>query len=134
DPRQTFHRSAPSGTAFRGPAIAIVPDRMTQTTNHIVVEVDGIPDREVADSMAAAIRESFRDRALAAQWHVSIRPSPVYGRWDIDLRGLDARHALSLALPETLLVQEVPRRLRESIDRLCQMRMDELRLRIVTEN
>lgn len=107
---------------------------MTQISNQLVVTVDGIPDREIADSMTAAIRESFRDRALAAQWHVSIRPSLVYGRWDINLHGLDARHALSLALPETLLVQEVPRRLRESIDRLCQMRTDELRLRIASDN
>ena len=91
-------------------------DRMQ---NRIVIDVVGVDDPAVVAAVEETIRQSFCQRALPGSWHVHVCPSYMQGRWDLNVHGLDARHSVSIAVPESLLPELVPVRLRESLDRLC---------------
>ena len=81
------------------------------------VIVEGIDDSSVAAEIENTIVGSFREMALPGDWRVVVKPSPVSGRFDLLVQGLDVRHAMSIAVPPSLLSALIPRRLRESLDR-----------------
>ena len=86
-------------------------------SNRFEILVEGIDDASLVNAVETAIRESFREMALPGSWRVIVRPSQTTGQWDFTIHGLDARHALSIAVPPHLLPTLIPRRLRESLNR-----------------
>jgi hypothetical protein len=80
------------------------------------VIIEGIDDSSVAAEIENSIVGSFREMALPGDWRVIVKPSPVSGRFDFLVQGLDVRHAMSIAVPPSLLSALIPRRLRESLD------------------
>ena len=81
------------------------------------VIVEGIDDSSVVAEIEQTIRDSFQEMALPGPWRVVVKPSTVSGRFDFLVQGLDVRHAMSIAVPPSLLSALIPRRLRESLER-----------------
>jgi hypothetical protein len=81
------------------------------------VIIEGIDDSSIVAEIENTILGSFKDMALPGAWRVVVKPSPVSGRFDFLVQGLDVRHAMSIAVPPSLLSALIPRRLRESLDR-----------------
>jgi len=81
------------------------------------VIIEGIDDSSIAAEIEHTIVGSFREMALPGDWRVIVKPSPVSGRFDFLVQGFDVRHAMSIAVPPSLLSALIPRRLRESLDR-----------------
>jgi len=88
-------------------------------STRFTITVEGIDDDSVVSTIERVIRQSFYDMALPGAWRVVVRPSPVTGRWDFTLLGLDVRHKMSIAAPPPLLCHLIPQRLRETLDRLA---------------
>jgi hypothetical protein len=87
-------------------------------SDRLTIAVEGIDDTSIVTELENAVKESFDDMALPGPWHVIVRPSRVSGRWDFSVRGLDVRHALSIAVPPRLLPSLIPQRLTESLNRI----------------
>jgi hypothetical protein len=100
-------------------------------SNRVCVVVEGIDDASVVAGFEQAIRDSFDELALPGPWHVIVRPSRVAGRWDFSVRGLDVRHAVSIAIPPRLLPSLIPPRLTESLNRIVSMKVEAAAQRIV---
>ncbi len=81
------------------------------------VIVEGIDDASIVADIEKTIRGSFQEMALPGAWRVVVKPSAVSGRFDFLVQGLDVRHAMSIAVPPSLLTALIPHRLRESLDR-----------------
>jgi hypothetical protein len=90
----------------------------TAMSNRFEIFVEGIEDAAVVAAIDTAIRDCFLEMALPGAWRVTVRPSPVRGRWNFTIHGLDVRHVLSIAVPPSLLPSLIPRRLQESLDRV----------------
>jgi hypothetical protein len=85
--------------------------------DRLTISVEGIDNLALVTAIDQTIRESFRELALPGSWRVMVNPSPVHGRWDFRVYGLDARHTMSIAVPPSLLSNLIPSRLRASLDR-----------------
>lgn len=92
-------------------------------SSRFTIVVEGIDDASLVAEIENNILGSFREMALPGAWRVVVRPSPVGGRWDLALHGLDVRHTLSIAVPAALLADLIPQRLRYSLDRLLAGRL-----------
>lgn len=92
----------------------LIPYRMS---GRFTVIVEGIDDPMVVADIEESIRGSFHDMALPGAWRVVVKPSPVSGRFDFLMQGLDVRHTMSISVPPALLSALIPRRLRESLER-----------------
>jgi hypothetical protein len=99
-------------------------------SNRVSVVVEGIDDAATVAAFEQAIHESFDELALPGPWHVVVRPSRVSGRWDFSVRGLDVRHALSIAVPSRLLPSLIPTRLTESLNRIVSAKVEAVAQRI----
>ena len=86
-------------------------------SDRISIVVAGIDDPQVCAQIEHTVRESFREMSLPGTWHVTVKPSPVSGRWDFCVEGVDVRHTMSIAVPACLLPTLIPRRLVESLNR-----------------
>ena len=71
-------------------------------SNRLTIGVEGIGDSSLVADIESTIRESFQEMALPGAWRVIVRPSPVSGRWDFRIHGLDVRHTMSIATPPKL--------------------------------
>ena len=87
-------------------------------SNRFAIVIEGIDDPSLATQIEKTIRNSFEEIALPGSWRVTVKPSPVSGRWDFTVHGLDVRHSLSMAVPPNLLPTLIPSRLVESLN-LC---------------
>ena len=85
-------------------------------SNRFTILVEGIDDPSLATEIEQTIRDSFQEIALPGSWLLTVKPSPVSGRWDFSVHGLDVRHILSIAVPPELLPRLIPRRLEESLN------------------
>ena len=101
-------------------------------SNRLSVVVDGIDDASIVADVEQAIRESFAKLALPGPWQIGVRPSRVSGRWDFSVRGLDVRHALSIAVPAGLLPSLIPLRLTESLNRIVSRKVEAAAHRTLT--
>jgi hypothetical protein len=86
-------------------------------SDRISIVVAGIDDPEIRAQIEQTVRESFREMSLPGTWRVAVKPSPVSGRWDFCVEGVDVRHTMSIAVPARLLPTLIPRRLVESLNR-----------------
>ena len=85
-------------------------------SNRFTIVVEGIDDPSLVTEIEQTIRDSFQEIALPGPWHLTVKPSPVSGRWDFNVHGLDVRHILSIAVPPDLLPRLIPRRLEQSLN------------------
>jgi hypothetical protein len=85
-------------------------------SNRFAIVVQGIDEPSLVAEIEQTIRNLFQEMALPGAWHVIVKPSPVSGRWDFSVHGLDVRHTLSIAVPQSLLPSLIPRRLEESLN------------------
>jgi hypothetical protein len=95
---------------------AVSLHRLRSMSARFTILIEGIDDREIAADVERTIRASFHEMALPGAWRVVVKPSPVGGRFDFQVEGLDVRHAMSLSVPPALLPSLIPRRLRDSIN------------------
>ncbi|MGH9143362.1 MAG: hypothetical protein ACRD2I_19680 [Vicinamibacterales bacterium] len=101
-------------------------------SNRVCIVVEGIDDAAVVAGFEQAIKDSFDELALPGPWHVVVRPSRVAGRWDFSVRGLDVRHAVSIAIPPRLLPSLIPPRLTESLNRIVSTKVEAAAQRTLT--
>ncbi len=101
-------------------------------SNRVCIVVEGIDDPTVVAGFEQAIKDSFDELALPGPWHVVVRPSRVAGRWDFNVRGLDVRHAVSIAIPPRLLPSLIPPRLTESLNRIVSTTVEAAAQRTLT--
>jgi hypothetical protein len=87
-------------------------------SKRLSIVVEGIDDVATVAEFEQAIQQAFDDLAWPGAWQVVVRPSPVSGRWDFSVSGLDVRHALSIAVPPRLLPNLIPPRLSEALNRI----------------
>jgi hypothetical protein len=85
-------------------------------SNRFAIVIEGIDDLTLAAEIEQTIRHSFEEIALPGSWRVTVRPSPVSGRWDFTVHGLDVRHSLSIAVHPSVLPALIPRRLEQSLN------------------
>jgi hypothetical protein len=91
-------------------------------SDRFAIVVEGISDPSLVTDIEKTIRESFKEMSLPGSWRVMASPSPISGRWDFSLHGLDVRHTLSIAVPPKRLSGLIPHRLAESLGHLCSAR------------
>lgn len=96
------------------------------------VVVEGIESPELAAEVDRTIRAALHDLSLPGSWRIVVRPSPVGGRWDFTVHGLDVRHTLSIAVPPNLLPSLIPSRLQESLNRVSLSRIADARARTLS--
>jgi hypothetical protein len=91
-------------------------------SNRFVIEVQGIEDEALATEVESTIRAFLSERSLPGSWKITAKPSPIGGRLDIQVFGLDLRHTLSISIPPAHLATFFPSRLRDALDRCIQRR------------
>jgi|KBSMisStandDraft_5_1062788.scaffolds.fasta_scaffold06724_3 hypothetical protein len=101
-------------------------------SERLTIVVEGLDDESIVTELETAVRESFNDLALPGPWHVVVRPSHVGGRWDFNIKGLDVRHAMSIAVPPRLLPSLIPQRLTESLNRIVSRNVEATAQRMLT--
>ena len=101
-------------------------------SERLTIAVEGLDDASLVTELETAVRESFNDLALPGPWHVVVRPSDIGGRWDFSVRGLDVRHAMSIAVPPRLLPSLIPQRLTESLNRIVSRNVEATAQRMLT--
>ena len=101
-------------------------------SNRVSIIVEGIDDPSIVVEVKQAIQGSFDELALPGPWHIVVRPSRVGGRWDFSVRGLDVRHAMSIAIPPRLLPSLISPRLTESLNRIVSRNVDAAATRSLT--
>ncbi len=91
------------------------------------IVVLGIDEPSLVTEIEQTILAVFREMSLPGSWRVTVKPSPVSGRWDFTLHGLDVRHSLSMAVPPNLLPALIPSRLEESLNVCSKARVKTVR-------
>lgn len=91
-------------------------------SNRFAILVEGIEDASIVAEIEQTLSDWFHEMALPGSWRVTVKPSRVSGRWDFNVQGLDVRHTLSISVPPHLLASLIPRRLQDSLNRLCLIR------------
>jgi hypothetical protein len=89
-------------------------------SNRFEIVVQGIDEPSLVTEIEQTIRAVFHEMSLPGSWRVTVKPSPVRGRWDFSVHGLDVRHNLSIVVPPNLLPALIPSRLEESLN-VCGM-------------
>ena len=89
-------------------------------SNRFEIVVQGIDEPSLVIEIEQTILAVFHEMSLPGSWRVTVKPSPVRGRWDFTVHGLDVRHSLSIAVPPNLLPALIPSRLEESLN-VCGM-------------
>jgi hypothetical protein len=85
-------------------------------SNRFEIVVQGIDEPTLVTEIEQTIRAVLGEMSLPGSWRVTVKPSPVSGRWDFTVHGLDVRHSLSIAVPPNLLPALIPSRLEESLN------------------
>lgn len=85
-------------------------------SNRFEIVVQGIDEPTLVTEIEQTIRTVLGEMSLPGSWRVTVKPSPVSGRWDFTVHGLDVRHSLSIAVPPNLLPALIPSRLEESLN------------------
>jgi hypothetical protein len=85
-------------------------------SNRFEILVVGIDEPSLVTEIEQTILAVFHEMSLPGSWRVTVKPSPVSGRWDFTVHGLDVRHSLSMAVPPNLLPALIPSRLEESLN------------------
>jgi hypothetical protein len=85
-------------------------------SNRFEILVLGIDEPSLVTEIEQTILGVFQEMSLPGSWRVTVKPSPVSGRWDFTVHGLDVRHSLSMAVPSNLLPALIPSRLVESLN------------------
>ena len=81
----------------------------------IELEIEGVPDRRMADAIRHRVRLVRRQFAKDGEWRVTISPSEVRGKWDVGVRAPSGWHLSSFTDTIDVLPAFVERRLRECV-------------------
>jgi hypothetical protein len=84
--------------------------------DRFTILIEGVGDASLVTDIERTIRESLDEMVLPGAWRVSVKPSPVHGRWDLRFHGQGMRHTMAIAVPPRLLPSLIPCRLRESLN------------------
>jgi hypothetical protein len=87
-------------------------------SDRFAIVVQGIDDQTLVQDIEQTIRRVLVEMSLPGSWSVIVRPSTASGRWDFTVHGRNVRHTLSIAVPESLLPNLIPRRLEDSLNAL----------------
>jgi hypothetical protein len=86
-------------------------------SDRIAILIEGVDETAEATQIERTIRDTLHEMVLPGAWRVTVKPSPVRGRWDFSFRSRGLRHTLAIAVPPSLLPSLIPCRLRESLNR-----------------
>ena len=81
----------------------------------IELELEGVPDRQLADEIRRRVRMVRRQFARSGEWRVRISPSETRGEWDVGVRVPSGWHLSSFADTIDVLPAFIERRLREYV-------------------
>jgi hypothetical protein len=82
----------------------------------IDLEIEGVPNRAVADAIRTTVRGVRRQFGAPDGWRVTIGPSETRGEWDLGIRLPSGWQLVSFSAPLDRLPEVIDRTLRE---RLC---------------
>lgn len=82
---------------------------------HIELEIEGVPDRAIADAIRKRVRMLRQQVDRPGDWRVTIAPSETRGQWDLGIRAPSGWHLASFDEPVEGLPAVVERTLRERL-------------------
>jgi hypothetical protein len=82
----------------------------------IEVQIEGIPDRAVADAIRKRVRRAGRAFARSGEWRITVSPSETRGQWDLGVQEPSARHFASFADAGDRLPDLIERKFREILE------------------
>jgi hypothetical protein len=92
----------------------LIPGHMDE---RFAILIEGVNDTTLATDIERTIRESLQEMVLPGAWGVTVKPSPVHGRWNFTFRSRGVRHTMAISVPPSLLPSLIPCRFRESLNR-----------------
>src|SRR6059058_1418254 len=78
----------------------------------IELEIEGVPDRIIADAIRKRVRLLRRQIDRPGEWRVSIAPSETRGEWDLGVLAPSGWHLTSFTAPVERLPDVVEEQLR----------------------
>jgi len=79
----------------------------------ITLEIEGVPDRRLAEAIRRSVRLVQRQFARSGEWRVTISPSETRGEWDVGVRTPSEWHLNSFTDTIDVLPAFMERTLRE---------------------
>lgn len=81
----------------------------------IDLQIEGLPDRRLADAIRRRVRAVRRQFAASGEWHVAVWPSETRGEWDVGVRAATGWHVDSFTDTIDGLPAFVEQRLRKYV-------------------
>ena len=81
----------------------------------IELEIEGVPDRTLADAIRERVRMVGQQFARPGEWRVMISPSETRGEWDLGVRAPSGWHLASFTETIDRLPDFIERELRERL-------------------
>ena len=78
----------------------------------IELEIEGVPDRVIADAIRKSVRRLSRPIDRPGEWRVTLGPSETRGEWDLGILAPSGWHLTSFTGPVERLPDIVERELR----------------------
>lgn len=82
----------------------------------IELEIEGVPDRAIADAIRERVRTLRHEIKLAGDWRVTIGPSETRGEWDLGILAPSGWQLASFAESVERLPDVIERKLREHLE------------------
>jgi hypothetical protein len=81
----------------------------------IDVQIEGISDQKIADTIRKRIRRVSRTITRPGDWRLTVSPSETRGQWDLGVQAPSGRHFASFTEAVDRLPDLVEQKLREFI-------------------
>lgn len=83
----------------------------------IELEIEGVPDRAIADAIRERVRTVRQQFAGSADCRVTITPSETRGEWNLGIHASSGWHLASFTEPVDRLPDVIEQKLRERLGR-----------------
>jgi hypothetical protein len=90
---------------------------MGGTMMDIQLEIEGVPDRAIADAIRKKVRTLRQQIALPGEWRVTIGPSETRGEWNLGIHAPSGWHLASFSEPVARLPDVIEKTLRARLER-----------------
>lgn len=82
----------------------------------IDVQIEGLSDQKIADTIRKRIRRVSRTIARPGDWRLTVSPSETRGQWDLGVQAPSGRHFASFTEPNDRLPDLIERKFREILE------------------
>ena len=82
----------------------------------IDVQIEGISDEKIANTIRRRIRRVSRTIARPGDWRITVSPSETRGQWDLGVQAPSGRHFASFTEANDRLPDLIERKFREILE------------------